>query len=196
MSQPNKRTAMICGASTNGKSASLRDLPDPAGVLYLNMEAGKDLPFKSKFKEVIVTDPLQAYTYMDAIEKPDNGKCHTVVFDGTNFMMDMFELLHVTNAADTQKAWGQYQEFFKRLMQTYVARSTKNVLFTGHTFNIYDKENMVMEKKIPVKGALAKAGIEAYFTTIVAAKQVPISMLEDFQNDLLTITPEEEAIGA
>ncbi len=36
----NTNLVLICGASAGGKSASLRNLKNPEGVLYLNTEAG------------------------------------------------------------------------------------------------------------------------------------------------------------
>lgn len=40
MSQQNDHLVLIGGKSGGGKSASLRNLPEPEGVLYLNCEAG------------------------------------------------------------------------------------------------------------------------------------------------------------
>ena len=55
----NENSFLICGGSTGGKTASLRNIERPEGVLYLNCEAGKALPFKSGslFKTVKITDP-------------------------------------------------------------------------------------------------------------------------------------------
>jgi len=53
----NDQLVLICGSSGTGKSASLINLDKPEGVIYLNTEAGKKLPFKSKFKEYTITDP-------------------------------------------------------------------------------------------------------------------------------------------
>jgi hypothetical protein len=52
-----------------------------------------------------------------------------------------------------------------------------------------------MENKVKVKGSLMNNGIEAYFCNVVACKKVPIKSLENYKNDLLTFTPEEEALG-
>lgn len=44
MSQPpaavNDHLVLICGTSGSGKSASLRNIPNPEGVIYLNCESG------------------------------------------------------------------------------------------------------------------------------------------------------------
>lgn len=40
MSQVNDHLVLLCGFSAAGKSRSLKNLRDPAGVLYLNCEAG------------------------------------------------------------------------------------------------------------------------------------------------------------
>lgn len=36
---------------------------------------------------------------------------------------------------------------------------------------------------------------ESYFTIVLASKKVPLKALRDYQSSLLTITPEEEALG-
>ena len=54
---------------------------------------------------------------------------------------------------------------------------------------------MVMETKVPIKGALANTGIESFFSTIVAAKKVKLADLEKYKNDLLHISPRDEAVG-
>ena len=48
--QINDHLVMVCGKSTTGKSASLMGLTNPEGVMYLNCESGKRLPFPAKFK--------------------------------------------------------------------------------------------------------------------------------------------------
>ena len=52
----NDHLVLVSGKSASGKSASLRALDKPEGVMYLNCENGKKLPFKTKFKELTVTD--------------------------------------------------------------------------------------------------------------------------------------------
>lgn len=36
----NEHLVLICGTSGSGKSASLRNIPNPEGVIYLNCESG------------------------------------------------------------------------------------------------------------------------------------------------------------
>ena len=69
------------------------------------------------------------------------------------------------------------------------------MIFTAHVLDIYNDSDMVMETKVPVKGALKNNGLEAYFSTIVTARKVDIKNLEDYENDLLTISDEEAALG-
>ena len=189
----NDNLVLICGEAVGGKSASLRNMQDPEGVVYLNCESGKKLPFATRFRQAIITDPTLIYAIFDDAEKHPN--IHTIVVDSLTYMMDMYESVHVLTAADTQKAWQNYQQFFKQLMQYYVAKSTKNVIFTAHTLATLNETEHVMEKKVPVKGALKGTGIESYFSVIVTAKKVPISLLENYKNPYLHITPDEEAIG-
>lgn len=190
----NKRSVLIVGKSAAGKSASLRNLKNPTGVLFLNCEAGKDLPMQAKFRKLVITDPYQVWDAFDTYEK--NKKCHTIVIDTITFMMDMHETIHVlAPGANTMKQWGRYAQFFKTLMQDKVANSSKNIIMLAHTMDILNESEGVMETLVKVKGSLMNQGIEAYFSVVVAAKKVPLQKLEEYKNDHLIITPEEDAVG-
>lgn len=161
--------------------------------MYLNCEAGKRLPFNTKFKQYTITDPLQVMEAFTAAEgMPD---IHTIVIDSLTYLLDMYESVYVLPAANGMQAWGQFSQYFKTLMQQNVAKSTKAVIFTAHTLDTLNESEMVMETKVPVKGALKNNGIESYFTVVIASKKVPLKALKDYKSDLLTITPEEEALG-
>ncbi len=189
----NDNLVLIGGKSTTGKSASLKNIENPAGVMYLNCEAGKKLPFKSKFQEHTITDPLQIFeAFQHAETMPD---VHTIIIDTLTYLLDMYESLYVYNSANGQKAWSDFQQYFKTLMQSYVAKSTKNVLFLAHTADSLNESEMAVETKVPVKGALKSNGIESYFSVVLATKRVPLKVLKDFASPLLIITPEEEALG-
>lgn len=193
MHQTNDHLVLLCGKSATGKSASLMGLKDPEGVLYLNCEAGKRLPFRAKFLQKTVTDPLQIQEAFDWAES--QPQIHTIVVDSLTYLLDMYESLYVLGSANTMQAWGQFAQYYKVLMQQYVARSTKKVIFTAHTSDTLNESEMVMETKVPVKGSLKNNGIESYFTVVIASKKVPLKTLKDYQSELLRITPEEEALG-
>lgn len=189
----NKRLVLISGKSASGKSASLRNLRDPEGVLFLNCEAGKDLPMPAKFRKMTVTDPYQVFGAFDKAEQSD--KIHTIVIDTFTFLMDMFESVHVLSATNTMKAWGEYAQFVKTLMQDKVANSSKNVLILAHTMDLLNESEGIMETLVKVKGSTMNQGVEAFFSTVVACKKMPLKKLENYQNKHLNITPEEEAVG-
>lgn len=191
MANVNDHLVLICGESATGKSACLRNLEN---VLYLNCEAGKKLPFKpKKFIERVITHPEQIFeAFKWAETQPD---IYYIVIDGLNFLMDMFETLIVNKSNDTRSAWGNYAEYFRVLMQCCVSNSTKNVIFTAHTLTTYNKENMVMETKVPIKGSLKNQGIEAFFSCIVSTKKVRIDALENYQNGLLNISERDKLVG-
>jgi hypothetical protein len=193
MSETNDHLVLLCGKSATGKSASLMNLANPEGVLYLNCEAGKRLPFKAKFIQKTVTDPLQINEAFDWAET--NPNIHTIVVDSLTYLLDMYESIYVLNSANTMQAWGQFAQYYKTLMQQYVARSTKRVIFIAHTSDTLNEGEMIMETKVPVKGSLKNNGIESYFTVVIASKKVPLKTLKDYGSDLLTVTPEEEALG-
>lgn len=189
----NDHLALIVGKSASGKSASLMGLKNPEGVLYLNCEAGKRLPFPAKFIQKTVTDPLQIFEAFTWAETQPT--VHTIVIDTLTYLLDMYESLYVLNSQNTMKAWGDFAQYFKELMQQYVAKSTKNVIFLAHTADSLNESEMAVETKVPVKGSLKNNGIESYFSVVIATKKVPLKVLKDYKSDLLNITPEEEALG-
>lgn len=193
MSEPIKDLVLIAGTSSSGKSSSLMNLPDHQGVMYLNCESGKRLPFPNKFDRYVITDPMQVYEAFDEAENMPH--IHTIVVDSLTFLMDMFESMYVIGSSNTMQGWANYNQYFKNLMQDKVAKSSKRVIFTAHTLATLNENEMVVETKVPVKGALKNQGIEAYFTCIVYAKRVPLKLLKNYENELLVVTEEEEMLG-
>lgn len=193
MSTINDNLVLLVGKAANGKSASLRNIKNPEGVLYLNCEAGKKLPFRSKFIERVITDPIKHIPQMftAAESKPE---IHTIVVDSLTYLLDMYESKYVLTLANKMEGWSNFAQFFKYLMQDLVAKSTKNVIFTAHVKDDVTDE-MVRETSVPVKGSLKNNGIESYFSCVIAAKKKKLTDLEEYKSGLLTITPQEEALG-
>ena len=189
----NRNVVLVCGKSAAGKTASLRKIRNPAGVLYLNCEAGKELPFASKFKVVNVLHPLEVFDHFAAMEK--QPKCHTIVIDSLDYLMDMYESMCVLTSANTMQGWQDYQQYFKKLMQEIVAASRLNVIFTAHTLDVLNENEAVMETMVKVKGALMNQGIESYFNNVISCKKVPLKTLESQRSQYLNITEEEEILG-
>ena len=191
----NNHLVLISGKSSSGKSASLMAMDNPEGVMYLNCENGKKLPFKTKFKELIVVDPVQVYQAIEEAEKmPD---VHTIVIDTLTYLMDMYESTKVINATNTMQAWGQYAQYMKQLMSQVVAKSTKNVVFLAHTSDVLNESEMINETIVKVKGSLMNQGIESFFTTVISTKKLPLTKLDDktAKSDLYTITSDDKANG-
>lgn len=199
MSQPqtqvNDHLVLVGGKSAAGKSASLAGLRNPEGVAYCNCESGKKLPFRSKFREFVITDPLQIYEVFDWLEQPEQAHYHTIVIDTLTYLLDMYVSLYIANQADGRAAWGNFAQYFKALMQQYVAKSRCNVIFLAHTLDSLNEGEMVMETKVPVQGSLKNNGIESFFSCVIAAKKMTIKALKGYESKYLTITPEEEALG-
>jgi len=189
----NNNIVLISGKSTTGKSASLRNIRNPEGVMYLNCENNKALPFANQFKSYTITDPLQVYDGLAAAE--DNANTHTVIVDTLTYMMDMYESTYVLNSANSMKMWGEYSQFFKKLMAQYVANSTKKIVFLGHTLDVLNEAEMVSETLVKVKGSLMNQGIESYFTNVVSTKKVPLLKLAEMSSPLLNITEDDEING-
>lgn len=199
MSEPEEATndqlVLITGYSGTGKSASLRNIRDQQDWLYLNCESGKRLPFRSKFRDggFKITDPFQVHEAFDyGISSPD---IKGIITDTLTFLMDMFESQYVLTAANTMKAWSDYGQFFKTMMQEKVTVFSRPTIFLAHNKDELDEKNMEMRTMVPVKGALKNNGIEAYFSTVVAAKKMAVKELEKYPNNLLNISDEEKELG-
>lgn len=190
----NDNLVLISGMSTTGKSASLRNLTNPEKVIYMNTEANKKLPFRSKFKEVSITDPLQVEGFYQMAETAGD-KCETIITDSLTYLMDQYETNHVIYSTNTMQAWGEFAQFFKKMMQRDVANSTKNVIMLAHTMSTLNEDTMQMETKVPVKGALKNNGLESYFSTVISTKRMRILDIDHFKSDLLNITDDEREDG-
>lgn len=193
MDNEHPKSLLIAGESGAGKSFSLANIRGQEGVLYLNCEGGKPLPFKNKFKRITIDDPLEIFDlYQKLIDNPGN-RYHTVVIDTVSFMMERYEAVHVNGSANTMKAWGDYAAFFKKLMYDYVAKADVYTVMLGHLDGELQEETAQMKYSVPVKGSLKKNGLEAYFTTVVVCKKVKIKDLTD--NKLLHVSQRDEDIG-
>lgn len=191
------KSILISGESGTGKSASLRNIRGQEGVLYINCEGGKPLPFKNKFKRITIDDPYEIFDiYQDMIENA-GGKCHTIIVDTVSFMMDRFESVHVLGSADTMKQWGAYGQFFKTLMYDNVAKFEGYSIMLGHLDRVLDDNTGRYTATVPVKGALKKNGLEAYFTTVVSAQKAVVKdiLKEAKEGELLTITDRDRNLG-
>lgn len=190
----NEQLVLISGESGSGKSAALRSIPNQERWLYLNCEAGKRLPFRSKFREAKVTDPYDVYGVFDfAMENP--ADVDGIVLDTVTFLMEMYESVHIVNSTNTQAAWGGYAQFWKNLMQDKVVKFGKPVVMLAHTKTELDEANHQMKTAVPVKGSLRNNGIEAYFSTVVSTKKVSIVELEKYNSKLLDLTDQEKELG-
>lgn len=193
LNEPNDQLVLVVGYSSTGKSASLRNIRDQERWLYLNSEAGKRLPFRNKFQSFRITDPYQVHEAFD--HGTNNPEIDGIIVDSLTFLMDMFETQYVLPSSNTMKAWGDFGQFFKMMMQEKVTLFNKPTIFTAHVRDDLDEKAMEMKTSVPIKGALKNNGVEAYFSTVVAAKKIAIKELEKYGNDLLVITDEEKELG-
>ena len=190
----NDQLVLICGTSASGKSASLRNIRNQDRWLYMNTEAGKRLPFKNKFRSARVDDPYQVLEAFDyAIAHPDD--VDGIIVDSLTFLMEMYESKYVLTSANGMRAWSEFQQFFKELMQDKVIKFGKPVIFTAHTLKVLNESTGEFEVSVPIKGALKNNGVEAYFSTIVAAKKLPLKEVLEYKNDLLHVTEDDQAVN-
>lgn len=197
MSTESPKSLLIAGESGAGKSFSLMNIKGPEGVLYLNCEGGKPLPFKNKFKRITIEDPLEVFDILEKVKADTKGRYHTIIFDTVSFLMNRYESVHVIGAQNTMKAWGDYGQYFPKLIYDYVAPLEQHTIMLGHLEGILNEETQRVEYKVPVKGALAKNGIEAYFTTVLYARKMAIKDIEKEAEEgpMLTITERDRNLG-
>jgi hypothetical protein len=193
----NVQLILIAGFSSGGKSASLRNIRNQERWMYLNTEAGKRLPFRNKFDKYNIDDPYQIWEAFDAAtgNGPMANDVDGIIIDSATFMMDMLETQYVINSANTQKAWGDFAQFFKVLLQQKVVKFGKPVIIIAHAKEELDEVAMQLKTFVPVKGSLKNNGIESYFSTVVYAEKVDIKELEKCSNGMLEITEEERELG-
>lgn len=188
----NKNIVLVMGPPNTGKSTSLMKLKNQHEMVYLNTDL-KELPFADRFKlNIPVADARDVIGYIADIEseKTVTG----AVLDTITFLMSMYERQYVATAADTQKAWGGYGDFYRSFIHA-IKSGTKDYAILAHEDKVLDEQAMQMVSKVPVKGAVGRIGVEADFTTILSTKQMPIKKLEPYANDLLHITDEEREDG-
>lgn len=190
---------LLVGKSTAGKSYSLRNLRNPKGVLFLNCEAGKNLPFKSQFREVIVTDPRNEITgpnsYLKQAANVGPDVVHTVVIDSLTFLMQMYETKYSGEYTNGMKFWADYGKFFTNLINQEIPELIKagiNVILLAHTSDVLNEKESVVEVRVKLKGSVMNTGVEAYFNDIIAAKVVPLETLKNYKNDMLHLDQLED----
>lgn len=187
----NKKVVLIMGKPNTGKSTSLRNL-DQSKMAYLNTDL-KEIPFRDQFAaNVEISNATDIFDFITEIE--ENSELTGGVLDTLTMLMTMYERQYVINAANGQKAWGEYGTFYRELIHAIKAGS-KNYAILAHEETRLNEQNMTMESMVPIKGAVGKIGAEADFTTILCTKQMPVKKLKSFENELLKITPEEEEDG-
>jgi len=201
----NNNLVLIGGKSAAGKSASLQGIKDPSGVIYLNCENNKKLPFKTDFIQYTVTDPDHVPMIISAVESEesitiggveyDTAKIHTIVIDSLTYLMDMYESTKVLTASNTMQAWGKYAQFMKNMMAQDVARSTRNIIFLAHTSDVYNESEMVNETMVKVKGSIMNQGVESFFSTVISCKKMPLAKMDIAKSPMYKVDETEEMLG-
>lgn len=182
------------GKPNMGKSASLRNLVQES-MIYLNADL-KDIPFQDRFmSNVEISNATDVLSFVEEIEQ--NTDITGAVLDTITFLMQMYERQYVAPYAGTksgQSAWGDYGNFYRNLIHA-IKSGSKSYAILAHEDESLNEQAMTMESRVPIKGAVGKVGVEADFTTILRAMQIPVKKLEGFENDLLHITDEEKEDG-
>lgn len=192
---------LLCGNPASGKTYALKGIENPERWLYLNCETGKTLPFRfkdkeKKFREFKVTDPRMVESAFDyAMEESD--KVDGIIVDSLTFLMEMFISRNIIGATDSRKGWQEYGEYIRNLLQNKALHWGKPVIFIAHISETFNEELSIKGTKVPLKGQIGDKGVEAYFNSVVYARQVPLTKLKNYidGNDLLTISEREKMVG-
>lgn len=185
------------GKPSTGKSTALMNIQNQERIAYLNADL-KELPFKSNYQELNIVDPKTVLQAIPEIENSEN--IDSAVLDTLTILMNQFERQHVAThrnakgVLDTMAGWAEYSKFYSELIQA-IKSGSKSYAIMAHESDMLNEKEMVLETKVPVKGAVGKIGVEADFTTIIATKKLPINALEGWENDLLTITDNDREDG-
>lgn len=187
----NNHIVLALGKPSTGKSSSLRNIPADK-TAYINFDA-KPVPFPVPFKKNIkITNINHVLAGLDKLEADED--IEYIVVDTITFMMEMFENQNVVTAVNTQKAWGDYAQFYISFLHK-IKNSKKKIIVFGHTKDVYNEAELVTEQRVPVKGAVGNRGVEADFTVIIGTKKMKTDILKQKENELLTFNEEEEEDG-
>lgn len=187
----NKNVVLVMGVPSSGKTTSLMAMPNQNKIVYMNADM-KELPFQSKLREVLLPNPKTVLKAIKQIEA--SNEINIGVLDTITFLMNNYERLFVVKSSDTQKAWGAYANFYREVIHN-IKSGTKDYAIFAHQADMMNDKERVIETKVPVKGAVGRLGVEADFTTIIGVKRVPLTLLDEIENDLLTITDENKEDG-
>lgn len=194
MENLNKYLICIYGEPASGKTTSLQGIKNQDKWLYICCEAGKEIPFKHNFKTMSLTDPVSLLNVFDAVTA--NKEIEGVIIDTLDFCLNMYEDLYISKStSSTFTAWNNYGIFFRELMQDKVVKFGRPVIILAHNSSVYE-DGKGYRSCISAKGNL-KGNVEAYFNTIIAAKQVSLDELQEYigKTPLLTINDYDEATG-
>lgn len=182
----------VAGLAGNGKSTALEAIPNQNEWLYVNCETNKPLPFKHNFIERVITNPKELKKVVQS--GAGNAKCKGIIIDTFTSALDMMEMKAKKDATDKYQVWDMYRDFILDLFQGGIAACNKPIILLCHVAMTKDIKGR-SKLAIAVKGSMADRGIESFFTNIVYADCVDIDELEEFQNDMLSITEDEKEDG-
>ena len=191
---------MILGASGTGKSASMRNLREPFGLVNV---ASKPLPFKNSKTNILNTDDYQRIS--SAMGKATSS---VIVIDDAQYLMANAYMRSATMKLDKSGVFDFYKEigynFWSLVRMVLALPPEKIVYFLGHTeTDEYGKTKFktigrLLDDKITVEGMFsivfrtAVVDGKFYFSTVndgTDTVKTPIGMFADrlIDNDLAVV---------
>lgn len=190
----NKRTILIMGPPTAGKTHSLMALENQDKYAYFNADR-KQTPFKHDFMEAVIREPMDILGGIQEIEQIP--EVEGVIIDTVTKLMENFESMYVAHATDTRAAWGSYSTFYRDVANA-VLSGTKSYVTFAHMLeeeNVSKTGVVTKTTKSTIKGAAGKIGIEADYSIILTAKRLTLEELEGVENPMFTITEDDKDMG-
>lgn len=183
---------VIGGWPTAGKTMATKTLRNQDKWFFGNIEQ-KQIPFRNSFKAIDISDTAVFKRFLANV-KPLTD-IEGTIFDGMDMYLDKWENENVKGSGNGLASWAEYQENATNIIQKEFRQCKRDVILTWHYISVTDEKTALPKDSLAMKGGMGKKGAEAYFTNIFTAKCMDLVDLLPYQNDLLHITPDDEARG-
>lgn len=205
---------LILGEPASGKTSSLENLKDQENWIYINTEGGKQLPFKNTFSSIVINDPDKLVRFLswlsqnrknpEELRKIFNTKISEpkgIILDSISELMKLYQAKYILDSSDKSKTfenWDRYTDYVRKLVQVILPSLELPYIMLSHTILRENIKTGMADAVADLKGVIGKTGLEAYFTTVVAAKCVPLQTLETYgaiSPENITISEEDRMLG-
>lgn len=193
---------LVTGTSTAGKTSSVRNLTKLGKVLYLTAEFYRSPPFRPSpnltvIKATLPEDVREVYRQIYAGEL----EADYVVIDTFNKVLDNYVKTYISGAVkgkDNFQLWNGLPELADGMITSMRKSKAATICLAHRGHYVVKRSDGSVENHY---GALApgkllnQVGLEGLFDMVLVADKIPLSKLT-VENELLSVTPTEEGVGA